>query len=1162
MICFNCGSALSPEVTDKCTICGMKLSIKCPSCSNLNPKYANYCFNCGTSLINIGDQFPSVKVENVLSDSRKNVAVIFADVSGFTALSEKRDPEEVRDIINECFEYITKPVYNLEGTIDKYIGDCVMILFGARYTHEDDPLRAVMCALEMIDLIKSFSHERLSSYGIDLTLSIGINYGLVVTGKVGNYYDKDYTVLGDVVNTAQRLQSHASSGTILVSESVYMETMDMVEYSPASEIVVKNKEKPIKCYEPKLLLQKLDKDSVCLIERDNELVALENLCNFASGSSTVYIIGDQGVGKTSLVKKFTASLPYDKKCIWNICSIQYHDIPYRALSSTLYTIMNISRDANPDTKAGALKSYIGYLFKDDEPLVLKNYYFLGFLLGLHIEKDFEDVLRSMKYDDINRELTSQVKLFFSRVFTKKSYIIILENFHWIDKQSRDLFIEVMQSHNSGSSMFIVTSRLANETLAEKQNIIQINNLSEAGTGKLACHLLGSENADSSFWGPLISITKGNPLYIKEYVKALKRSGKVSLLNGTLYLDHSFASSMPSSIEGLVQSRLSELTPACLEFLQTASVLGTEFNVNWVSGVLNNNFAENDVINLSVKLNFISFKEIETKADCIQRIYSFTDSMIRDVLYSSLLNREKKNKHKNIAEYIETAYGKELEDYYPILGYHFLKSDAQDKAQHYYYMAAERYKALFLYSSSLEYFRKCMDILQEGNLPDKEIILSAIHYEIGSINLNLGMLDDALEHLNQSIELNGSSEDIYSCQLLICSIYKEKGMYEDALNLLGEIQPKIRENSSLYGRLLQLKCSIYSITSNKDALKLAEESEHILLKNKDFDSLSETMNQAGLIYFCSSDIENAIYYLNKAYEYAEKINNLAAVCRSSSDLGVVYHYSGRVSRAEEYFLKSLDISKKISNVKSFIYTSINLGILYMDKGFFVKARDLFENSLQEAKKSSLMYPSCVARLNLGDVYYEEGHYHLSLKQYSEALSLSKDHKLGVEEGISYISLSKLHYKMKNYNVIVELLEKAYGIFNETGELSYLCDYYKLKSKLDLNNNDPEQALRNCDLAIDNSIETQNDINKLKCLRLKGIILSLLLKPDDALACFDESIKLAVQLQSDYELAKSYYRKCKVLQDLGRVKAAADCNSLSIQAIGKVDYCRWTDIIKNS
>ncbi|NJD04680.1 MAG: guanylate cyclase, partial [Ruminiclostridium sp.] len=322
MICFNCGLKLNSGNDSECRFCGVKFSGKCAVCGFPNPQAARFCFNCGGKMAS-PDGLSSVENFGTLAESRKNVAVMFADVSGFTSLSERLDPEEVREIINECFNYITSPVYELEGTIDKYIGDCVMILFGARYSHTDDAKRAVMCAMKMMDLISEFSKSMLSSKGVTLNLSIGINYGLVVTGGVGNYFDRDYTVMGDIVNTAQRLQINAGEGAILVSESVFTETVDKFEYSESIEVKVKNKEKPIKCYNPlRINSEYFYENELPFIERQKEIGLLNSIFNEAlnTGLKCATVTGEAGLGKTRLLKEFTSKFGNDLKKVWVECN--------------------------------------------------------------------------------------------------------------------------------------------------------------------------------------------------------------------------------------------------------------------------------------------------------------------------------------------------------------------------------------------------------------------------------------------------------------------------------------------------------------------------------------------------------------------------------------------------------------------------------------------------------------------------------------------------------------------------------------------------------------------------------------------------------------------------------------------------------------------------
>jgi class 3 adenylate cyclase len=177
-------------------------------------------------------------------DERKLVTIVFTDVSGFTALSEKLDPEKVRELINACFDWLVPVVQKYDGTIDKFIGDEIMALFGAPIAHEDDPERALRAALEMMDAITAFNHAN----GTALGLHAGINTGLVVAGQIGGHDRRDYSVMGDAVNLAARLEQASSDGEILVGPATYRLTKQLFDFEPIALLTLKGKEAPVEVH--------------------------------------------------------------------------------------------------------------------------------------------------------------------------------------------------------------------------------------------------------------------------------------------------------------------------------------------------------------------------------------------------------------------------------------------------------------------------------------------------------------------------------------------------------------------------------------------------------------------------------------------------------------------------------------------------------------------------------------------------------------------------------------------------------------------------------------------------------------------------------------------------------------------------------------------------
>src|SRR5258708_2907385 len=177
-------------------------------------------------------------------DERKIVTIVFADISGFTALSEKKDPEEVREMMNACFESLVPVVQKYEGTIDKFIGDEIMALFGAPIAHEDDPERALRAGLEMMDAIAGINR----THGIELGLHIGINSGPVIAGQIGAENRRDYSVMGDAVNLAARLADASSSGEIFVGPNTYRQTTHLFEFEEIPPLTLKGKEAPVQAH--------------------------------------------------------------------------------------------------------------------------------------------------------------------------------------------------------------------------------------------------------------------------------------------------------------------------------------------------------------------------------------------------------------------------------------------------------------------------------------------------------------------------------------------------------------------------------------------------------------------------------------------------------------------------------------------------------------------------------------------------------------------------------------------------------------------------------------------------------------------------------------------------------------------------------------------------
>ena len=246
-----------------CGECGHKFEISCPECGTNNRAENKFCNECGSDLKpvkEVSDQIteainppvsPSKETQTTDTTStageRKHVTVLFSDLTGYTAISEKLDPEEVKEITGRIFGEISKIVANYDGFIEKYVGDAVMALFGATASHEDDPVRAINAAREIHKLVDSINPRYEERIGQSLSMHSGINTGLVVTGEV-NFEKGTHGVAGDTVNVAARLATLGRAGEIVVSRDTYLQSEGYFDFEDIGHSRIKGKNQPVRIY--------------------------------------------------------------------------------------------------------------------------------------------------------------------------------------------------------------------------------------------------------------------------------------------------------------------------------------------------------------------------------------------------------------------------------------------------------------------------------------------------------------------------------------------------------------------------------------------------------------------------------------------------------------------------------------------------------------------------------------------------------------------------------------------------------------------------------------------------------------------------------------------------------------------------------------------------
>src|SRR5918999_6344 len=315
LACASCGTE-NPEGARFCMNCGSPLARTCPACGAAAPAGARFCTECGTALDATPEPGPAPapaadEPSAPAADERRRVTVLFADLSGYTAVAERMDPEAVKTLVDGALRRLGQEVERYGGTVDKYIGDNVMALFGAPVAHEDDAERAVRAGLGMQEAMTEVN-EALPE-GVDFELRVGINTGEVRAGAVG----ESYTVTGDTVNVAARLQSAARPGSVTVGERTMRATLAAVRYDKLEPLALKGKPEPIPAWEAAEVIAEHAVGRTAparespLVGRDNELATLEAIYERVERDCIphlVTLVGEAGVGKSRVLRELERRL--------------------------------------------------------------------------------------------------------------------------------------------------------------------------------------------------------------------------------------------------------------------------------------------------------------------------------------------------------------------------------------------------------------------------------------------------------------------------------------------------------------------------------------------------------------------------------------------------------------------------------------------------------------------------------------------------------------------------------------------------------------------------------------------------------------------------------------------------------------------------------------
>jgi class 3 adenylate cyclase/tetratricopeptide (TPR) repeat protein len=723
MKCPKCQTE-NPEGNKFCRKCGKMISLTCPQCGIDIQADDAFCGACGSSLATPAQK--ELKEEPIDQGERKYVTVLFSDLSGYTAMSEKLDPEEVKEIMSRIFGEIAQVVASYGGFIEKFVGDAVMALFGVPKSHEDDPVRAIKAAREIHDIVETLSPEVEKKIDRPISMHSGINTGLVVTGKM-DVEKGIHGVSGDTINLASRLQGLANKGEILVGQDTYRQAEGYFTFESLEPTLVKGKAEPVQVRkvlsqkEKPVTMHRLSGMRANLIGRKVEMEELrEAVANLKNGKGRIFsICGDAGTGKSRLIEEFKAMLDLEEiQWIEGHAYAYSQNIPYFPLIDLLNRVFRVEENDTPDAVRDKVESGM-------ERLVGKREDFVPYVGSLY-SLDYPEI-KAVSPEFWRSSLQGATQAVFAALAKNTPTIFFLEDLHWADPSFVDLLRRAAMEIRQPAIVLCVYRPTFNlftshqfTGIEKVYREIRLQDLSLSDAQDMLASLLKSENIPSDLKRLVQTKTEGNPFYLEELVNSLIESEALVRENGSWRIKRPLnEAEISSSIHGLISGRLDRLEKETKRILQEASVIGRAF----LYDILLKITELKDRIEMSLsaleRLDFIRTRSLEPDLE-----YMFKHPLTQEVVYNGLLKKERQKIHEQIGGVMEKLFHNRLSEFYETLAFHFSQGQSVHKAVHYLMRSAEKSLGRYAVQESHEYYLEAYNLItgRETNTEEEREIL--------------------------------------------------------------------------------------------------------------------------------------------------------------------------------------------------------------------------------------------------------------------------------------------------------------------------------------------------------------------------------------------------------------------------------------------------------
>jgi predicted ATPase/class 3 adenylate cyclase len=922
MICTKCDTT-NPDQAKFCMGCGDALQNLCPECGTELPAGAKFCFSCGAQ---IGEPSPapvappgaktstataattaadtealsrlaqyvppellskleSARAGGSMAGERRVVTMLFCDVQGSTAAAGSLDPEDWAEIINGAFEHLIAPVYKYEGTLARLMGDAILAFFGAPIAHEDDPQRAALAGLEILESVKPYAEEIKQKWGFDLAVRVGINTGLVVVGEVGSDLRVEYSALGDAINVAARMEQTAAPDTLQVTAETHRLIAPFFDFTDLGGIEVKGKEEPVQSYRVNHVisdagqLRGIEGLDSPLIGRSDEMATL-NLAaaELAEGrGQIVSIMGEAGLGKSRLMAELRNSTESDHKAVWlEGRSLSYEtETPYAPFVDIMISAL---AETGLDTESfdyEQFKSAIAQLAPDNVEAIAPH---LASIVATSPTGQDNEVVRYLDPPRAKAKTFEAAQKFFQELATTRSLILVFDDLHWVDPTSLELIKLLLPITDQCPFMLVGVYRprrqersweyfeTASRDFGHRHVEVNLEPLGDEDARELVANLLEVDDLPIRVRSLILDKAEGNPFFVEEVIRTLLDRGLVVKKDGHWHATEEIEQiEVPDTLNGVLTARLDALDDSAKRVLQIAAIVGREFDDEQVAAVVQ------DPAMLDAALLELQRRElIREKSRQAHRMFIFKHAMTQESAYESVLRGDRREMHRSIGEFLESS----RPDQIPDIARHFVTANEPDRALPYLVLAGNNSAKAYATDEAITIYQQACEIVEKSGADADPTLARQVYEGLGG----------TLSFSNQVEQAVATYETMQETAVLL----KAEEMRVSAMNKLA----------LLYGtRQGELQRAVETL----------EQSEQFAIFCGDVQGQAERHMTNCFIQTTLGDFDQAYASLQTAARIGREIDDLEARLFGLTHIANTLLYMGRFEESYEMANEALDLA---------------------------------------------------------------------------------------------------------------------------------------------------------------------------------------------------------------------------------------------------------------